>query len=301
MIDHEHIKRVKSELKVAGMTWYGLMKLATDHLPELIHHNEHIEGVVYGRLEGKLDSVMLVATDKRVLFVDYKPFYKNSDEITYEVVAGVKMTTIGPFAGVVLHTRVQEYALRFVNIRCATIFVNYIENHIESGIKHNPRGDSGDVKKEPASYQPYKLEIEKTKEIETLKNAVFNTDTAVLSTVEGTGVHASVVHYVTDKDENFYFITKTSTTKAKNIAKNNNVALTIHYTGSLKTLLIKGRAVLVNDSSLTDEIYKHITAPKNYTEGKKLPPVTKLENGTLVMFKIVPTTHTMQDFSTSSW
>jgi len=299
MTDHEHIARIKRELKVAGMTKYGLMKLATDHLPELIHKDEHIEGVVYGRLENSLDSVMLVATDKRVLFLDYKPFYKNSDEITYEVVAGVKMTTIGPFAGVVLHTRVQEYALRFVNIRCATTFVRYIENHIENGIKHHINSRTEDTTKGLSSYQSYKLKARKPKE--QLENAVLDTNTAVLSSVDGKGVHASVVHYVTDKDENFYFMTKTSTAKAKNIAKNNNVALTIHHTGSLKSLLIKGKAELVDDPEITEEIYSQITTPKNYVEGKRLPPITKIEQGDAVIFKVVPELYKMQDFSTSSW
>jgi general stress protein 26 len=297
MIDHAHIARIRKELKEVGMTFYGFMKLETDHLPELIHSDEHIKGVVYGRLEGKLDSIMLVATDKRILFVDYKPFFKNSDEITYEVVAGIKMTTIGPFAGVVLHTRVQEYALRFVNIHCANVFVDYIENHIVAGVKRAKPNNEDD---KTTKFQPYKIPQREHKK--TTDNTVLDTDTAVLSTVgDNNTPHASVIHYVTDKNDNFYFITKSETNKARNIARNNNVAITIHYTGSLKSLLIKGQAELINDKHIFEEVYGHITAPKEYTEGKRMPPITKMQNGSYLVFRVSPTTHSMQDFSTSSW
>lgn len=297
MIDHTHIARIRKELKEVGMTFYGFMKLETDHLPELIHNDEHIKGVVYGRLEKTLDSVMLVATDKRILFVDYKPFFKNSDEITYEVVAGIKMTTIGPFAGVVLHTRVQEYGLRFVNIHCANVFVDYIENHIEAGIK---RATTNEKSTQKTQFQPYKIPLKEHRKTE--KNSVLNTDTAVLSTTgDNSAPHASVIHYVVDKDDNFYFITKSDTTKAVNISKNSSVALTVHYTGSLKSLLIKGEAELIKDREIFDTVYEHITAPKEYSEGKKMPPITKIDKGSYIVFKINPKTYSMQDFSNSSW
>jgi general stress protein 26 len=291
-------KRIRQELKDVGMTNYGLLKLETDHLPNIIHENEHIKGVVYGRLESSLDSVMLVATDQRILFVDCKPFYKNSDEITYEVVAGIKLSTIGPFAGVVLHTRVKDYALRFVNIRCANIFTQYIENHIEKGVKH--LDDTGSQPTKKFNYQPYKIPEKIKSSIES--NTVLDTNTGVLSTVGANNEpHASVVHYINDKDENYYILTKTNTTKVKNIEQNNMVALTIHHTGSLRSLLIKGPAIKEQDSSIHDIVYNQISAPKNYIEGEKLPPITKIENGEYVVYKIVPSSSQLQDFSASSW
>jgi general stress protein 26 len=298
MIDHMHYKRVRSELKDAGMTKYGFFKLATDHLPELIHENEHIKGVIYGRLQGKMDSVMLVATDKRILFVDYKPFYKNADEITYEVVSGVNLTVIGLHAGVVLHTRVKDYALRFVNIECAEKFTHYIEGHIETGIKRASKSTKNPETEK--KYQPYKLPVKEPEIIET--NIVLDTDTAVLSTLgKDNEVHASVVHYITDKNENFYILTKTETTKSQNITRNSYVALTIHSSGSLRSLLIKGPAVVETDQDISSSVYNQITSPKEYTEGKKLPPITQLEKGSYVVYKIVPSSSVLQDFSTSDW
>ena len=298
MVDHAHIKRVRSELRKAGMSKYGFFKLATDHLPELIHDDEHVEGVVYGRLQGKLDSVMLVATDKRILFVDYKPFYKNADEISYEVVSGIQLTVIGLFAGVVLHTRIKDIAMRFVNITCAEKFTHYIEGHIEMGIKragsnnYNPKTDK--------IYQPNKIHANEPKIVRT--DTVLNTDTAVLSTLGGNDqVHASVVHYIIDKDDNCYIVTKTETTKAINISKNNFVALTIHHSDSLRYLLVKGLAIIETDREISNLVYDQITSPREYIEGKKFPPITKIDKGSIIVFKITPTSSVLQDFSTSSW
>lgn len=70
-----HRQRVISELKNAGMTTYGTMKMETEKLPSIIHDDEHIGGVVYGRTTGeKIGSAMIIATDKRVIFLDVKPF-----------------------------------------------------------------------------------------------------------------------------------------------------------------------------------------------------------------------------------
>jgi len=301
MVDHLHIKRVRRELKDAGMTKYGFFKLATDHVPEIIHDNEHIKAVVYGRLHGKIDSAMLIATDRRILFLDYKPLYKNVDEITYEVVSGVNVSVVAMFAAVVLHTRVKDYSLRFVNINCAEKFAQFIESHIESGIKHLNGDTSNNTKTEKKpKYQPYKMPIKKKNLI--TANTILGTNTAVLSTIgRNNEVHASVVHYVTDKDENYYFLTKNETTKAKNISHNNYIALTINSTGSLRTLLVKGPAEIEKNNEVSSVVYDQITSPKDYIEGKKLPPITKLDKGDYVVYKIVPLSSVLQDFSESSW
>lgn len=299
MKNHQHVNRIRQELKDVGMTAYGFMKLETDHLPDIIHLDEHIKGVVYGRLEESMDSVMLVATDKRILFVDCKPFYKNSDEITYEVVAGIKYSTVGPFAGIVLHTRVKDFALRFVNVVCAETFTKYIESHIEQGITHLESKNSKLPKKEPV-YQPYRTPAREEKE--KIIGTVLNTNTAVISTLDKTGIiHASVVHYVTDKHDDYYFLTKSDTTKAKNLSLNPTVALTIHAAGSLRSLEIQGTAGLEKDASIADIVYHLISSPKKYLEGKKLPPIAKLDRGSYVVFKIAPTSVRLLDFSKSSW
>jgi general stress protein 26 len=295
----KQIRQLNSELRTAGMTQYGFMKLETAHLPEIIHEDEHIKGVAYGRLEKSIDAVMLVATDKRVLFIDCKPLYQNWDEISYDVVSGVKTSLVGPFAGVVLHTRVKDYSIRFVNVKCANIFRKYIEQYVESGGKVPEQ----DISKTAAPAEQ-KIITKTTRKLNLDKNIESeNTpDTAVLSTVgKDGGAHGSVVHYVTDKDENFYILTKADTIKAKNIAKNNQVALTIHQTNSLKYLEITGIAEIEKDKSIIKVVFSIISTPRRYLQGLKMPPITKIEAGKFIVLKITPTDTVDNDYSRASW
>ncbi len=49
------------------------------------------------------------------------------DEVTYDVVSGIELDIHTFFATVTLHTAVTNYVIKFVNIRCADNFVDYIE------------------------------------------------------------------------------------------------------------------------------------------------------------------------------
>ncbi len=301
----EHVQRINSELQAAGMSNYGLMKLDTSYLPKIIHENEHIKGVIYGRIDKTIDSGMLVATDKRIIFLDCKPFYKNWDEITYEVVAGVKTTFIGPFAGVVLHTRVRDYTLRFVNIKCAKIFDEYIEVYIENKDinKETVVAGKAAISQKETSYQPYLIDhtaaLDSIKELNKIERM---DDTAVLSTVDANGnPHASVVHFEVDKEENFYILTKRKTQKAINAKKHSSVALTIHNSGSLRVLYVKGFAEEVMDKEIIKAVRNQIASFKDYKEGRKLAPITRINAGEYIVLKIVPISTNLQDFGQSSW
>ncbi len=293
----DQTERVRKELREAGMTTYGFMKLETNYVPELIHSSEHIEALVYGRSESTTDFLMLIATNQRILIIDCKPFLKNHDEITYEVVAGVKMTSVGPFAGIILHTRVENYSLRFVNIKCAKKFVSYIEDRIVRQ-NHDTKNKS-DNQKRP-KYQPYRMPHKDKASTNQLPTSYPNT--AVLSTLSDDGtIDSSVVHYLVDGHENFYIVTKTSTKKAQNIAKNNQISLTFHRTNSLKYLQVKGIAEIEHDNEIGQTAINQITLPKHYLEGNKFPPVTKNSSGQFLVLKIIPSTNKLYDYSNTSW
>lgn len=125
-----HIVRVKEELQQAGVGRYGRLKFTALYLPNVIHEQEHIQAVVYGRYgEGMLmtTEAMLVATDRRVIFLDHKPGYTNVDELSYDVISGVRMSNAAFFTSVTLHTKIGEFAIKFAKRRCAERFVEYIE------------------------------------------------------------------------------------------------------------------------------------------------------------------------------
>lgn len=90
------------------------------------HQGEHIMGVVRGHHQD--GYVMLLATDRRVVFVDKKPLFAKQDELTYDVVSGVSMSTAGFGSTVTLHTKVKDYTIRTFNEKCAAGFVSYIES-----------------------------------------------------------------------------------------------------------------------------------------------------------------------------
>ena len=99
-------ERIQTELKAAGVTAFGRLKFASRFLPQVLHEDEHINGVVYGRYAegtGLLRWVegMLIATDHRVIFLDRKPGFETLDELTYDVVSGVQKSYAWPFAQIV--------------------------------------------------------------------------------------------------------------------------------------------------------------------------------------------------------
>lgn len=119
-------QRIMNELKAVDVSWYGLVKSEISMLPQLIHDDEHIMGVVYGHHKGS--SAMLIATDHRVLYIDRKPMFVNTDELTYDIVGGIAFGKVGLRSSVVLHTRTGDYAFTTMNFKAAKHFIDYIES-----------------------------------------------------------------------------------------------------------------------------------------------------------------------------
>lgn len=121
-----HAERVMREIKELGASPYSFQRLEVKYLPHIIHPDEHITGVVYGR--SKDGSSMLIATDKRVIYLDKKPFFVGEDEITYDIVSGISYGRSLFSSGIKLHTRIGDYEIHTFNKRCAENFVEYIES-----------------------------------------------------------------------------------------------------------------------------------------------------------------------------
>lgn len=127
----EEIQRV---LKSLGADRFDLVLPETHALPGIIHLDEHIIGIVYGKY--KLQSSpqagrgALVATDSRVLLVDKKPLFEKIDELTYQVISGVTYSRVGVAGTVTLHTRMGDIAVRTFNHACASSFVEAVESII---------------------------------------------------------------------------------------------------------------------------------------------------------------------------
>lgn len=131
-----HGERIKRDLKALGVTNFALWRAVSRYLPHIIHPSEYIGGVVYGRCQN--DFAMLVATDRRVIFLDKQPLFVNEDEVTYFVVSGVSYSSAGIGMTVTLHTRIKDFVIRTFNQKCAKGFIQYIEARC---LEHKSEGE----------------------------------------------------------------------------------------------------------------------------------------------------------------
>jgi uncharacterized protein YhbP (UPF0306 family) len=287
-----HKGRIKKELRYSGVTRYGLLKTESRYLPKIIHEDEPIKAAVYG-LAGQ-SSAMLVATDRRVIFLDRKPFFTTMDEVSYEIVAGVQYSFAGRYATLTLFTRVKNYCLRYSNKYCAEKFADFIETKRldttmllanDSGHKYN----SPTVQVAPAANLDQAA----------LKFMHAN-EAAVLSTVDNRGwVHGATVYYSMDQSNNLFILTKISTQKAKNILTHNQVAFTISNVNEMKTAQMSGVASIETDPHKQMDVYRQIMKLRAHDGKVSLPPLSKLQQEAYAVIKVVPTAVRYSDFSSA--
>ncbi|MDB5185287.1 MAG: hypothetical protein JWN38_1095 [Candidatus Saccharibacteria bacterium] len=125
-------KTLDDELHEAGVDRYDFWLPETHALPYIVHLDEHIKGIVYGKYvqngtEPAGGRGALVATDSRILLIDKKPMFLKCDELSYHVVSGVTYTKVGMAGTVTLHTRAGDIHVRTFNQKCADMFVAAIE------------------------------------------------------------------------------------------------------------------------------------------------------------------------------
>lgn len=281
--------RIRSELIEAGITRYGLTKSAIKELPKILHDNEHIRGIVYGQI-GSGNSALLVATDLRLIYIDRRALFTTTDELTYDVVSGVKSSKAGPFTSIIVHTRINDYSLRYVNSKCAAIFTDYIEKiRLETGSYDEASGKYSSGTKEPVFEKQFDNGA-----VAFLKEH----DLAVLSTVDRTGnVHGAVVYYVTDQSNFVYVLTKSETGKSRRIYEHSQIALTVHEVGTQQTLQMQGTAEVETDQNIKDYVLSQILKPRPYRGQTQLPPVTKLHEGSFMIIRIRPRLMSYHDYS----
>lgn len=282
-------ERVRRELIKAGLSWLSVARSEGRHLPSIIYEDEHIGGAVYG--VGSSGWCMLVATEKRVIYLDKKPFFTTKDILTYDIVSGVKSNSAGPFSSVTLQTRGTEYTLKYVNHQAAENFSKYIESRRLSGGEYDQR--SGRFYHEFAE-DSYLQDISN----EAAYDYIAKHDVGYLSSVSSDGQpNGATLHYYLASDGQLYFLTKSASKKARNMMQNSKVALTIHESNSLQTAQIEGRAKVETNTQMQEKVFQFVIKEKNYKEGRKAPPVTSLRDGHYTVFRLTPTSLVYTDYS----
>lgn len=121
----ERVSEVMAALKNYGADAWDMRRGETSYLIRLLHPQEAIGGVAYGHsAEG---TVMLVATDRRVLYIDTKPLFKKAVDISYDAVAGVTLEWVAFFGTLILQTRIGDISLRMHHRNMAEQFRAYVE------------------------------------------------------------------------------------------------------------------------------------------------------------------------------
>jgi general stress protein 26 len=289
----DHNTRVREELIKVGLSNRLLSKMSIKYLPKLIEENENIGGVIYGVYE-KNNLAILVATDRRLIFVHRRPFYTTTDEISYNVVSGVKESNLALLAmmNVTLHTRIQDYSFRYVSPKAARVFVDFINRKI---LETDIHGDTQSV-------------LTTTKTREPLKNTIGSAAysflsthrIAVLSTVGRTGIiHGATVFYLLYKDS-IYILTKSETNKAKDVISNSQVALTVTEEKAFSTLQITANAEIEVDQQTKDHVFHTISRPVEYNGKMQEPPVVQLTEGMFTVIRLTILDARFTDFKKAS-
>ena len=130
--NQSHTMRVQAELESAGLTWLNLRRFTSRYLPKVIHKDEHILAAVSGRNSETAGFFgfaqgMLVATNKRVIYIDHRPGYTSMDEISYDVVSGVNLSETLASSSVTLYSKVSNYVVSYARPVCAKKFVDHVE------------------------------------------------------------------------------------------------------------------------------------------------------------------------------
>lgn len=278
-------KRIKTELQEVGMSWWGTRNLASSYLTTIIHHDEHIKAAVFGRqkeIEGLFGFVegMLVATDRRVLYIDKRPGYVSMDEVSYDKVSGTHISKAGYYASITLFTKIANYTLSFAKPANTKRFADYIEERII------------DEKTIPAE-QPVAV----TRITDDALQFLQDHEVGVLSSTDRTGiVNGAVIYYVMHNGIP-YFMTKLGSNKAANILGNQHAALTVFDADKLQTLQLQGIVETEYDEIIKKEASAFIARPRSYQDGSHKPPLLRMGGGDFVTFRILPTKFSFIDYS----
>ncbi len=292
----KHIDRIMQELEAAGLSKYALGKGESRRLPDMIHTKEHVHAAVMGRKD-LVTNAMLVATDRKVLHIQYSPFFMNTDEITYEVVSGVTFGRQGLTNSLTLHTRIGDFNLKLVNASAAERFIAYIEERRLEGdgdtSSSSKKSNNGKVSS-PAKSVSRKPQYDFSRKE---RSFLQTHELSVLSSLGPDGrATGAAVYYMFDGDF-LYIVTKEGTEKAHNILRNPDVALTVTDEAVMATMQIDANAVVETDNDKRQAAFNAIVKPRQYKDGAKYPPVAALNAGAFVVIRLVPSSVRYSEFA----
>lgn len=116
---------VKQTLRALGASTYVLSRPEVGKIASLLHTGEKIEAFIYGVHSAGWG--MMIASDRKLIFVDKIFFDLKVDELPYSMISAVDHNFGRYFGKVTVHTRSKDYSFRRIRCKCAERFVDFIE------------------------------------------------------------------------------------------------------------------------------------------------------------------------------
>jgi len=127
LVKSEKLEHTIRQLRSVGISEYGLRKSEPKLLSEVLNDGEDIRAAISGRNTDN-QSVFIVATSDRLIYINHIPLFTIVDEISYGVVDGVTWSIVGNwYANVTVHTTDTNFRLRFVNPRAADLLARFLD------------------------------------------------------------------------------------------------------------------------------------------------------------------------------
>lgn len=115
------------ELRDAGFSTLQLHSAESRKLVEIIEIDEHIMAAIFGHVSPG-GTAIIVATSKRVIYINHHLFMDDLDEFNYVAISGISYSTNGFFWSVTLHSGLDDRTLGCIKGVQAKKFISYIES-----------------------------------------------------------------------------------------------------------------------------------------------------------------------------
>lgn len=124
--------KVVVALRLLGANEYDVWLPETHYLMRMLHGDEVLLGVVFGKFEEKGESHvsrgLLAVTDREILLLNKKPLYVHHEHIKFDMVSGVEYKRVAFTEIITLNTRLGDITFRTFNSHCARQFVQVIDD-----------------------------------------------------------------------------------------------------------------------------------------------------------------------------
>jgi len=108
--------------------------------------------------------------------------------------------------------------------------------------------------------------------------------------------YATTIYYATDSQMNIFFVTKEKTTKNKNLVQNPLAAVAIYEAETQTTTQITGPVSRVEDTLMMEKALRIMAKYSMQTAKTEATPISKLDAGAYVLYKLWPQTIRMGEF-----